>query len=351
MGTSKKSMKACVLHNINDLRYEDVPMPEPASGQVLIKIKASGICGSDIQRVFKKGTYHFPTIPGHEFAGEIVDVASDVDSSLIGKKAAVFPLIPCRSCPSCQIGEYAQCSNYDYYGSRRDGGFAEYLAVDQFNLVIVPQEVSYEEAAMCEPTAVAIHALSQADICFGDTIAIFGAGTIGLILAKIARASGASKVILIDIDDRKLEFAKKLGFEHVVNNANGDAISEINKITGNKGSVVTLEGTGVPDVLEQCLKSTAAFGRVVLMGNPLRDMKISQKAYWEILRRQLTLKGTWNSSYNGFVNNWECAVNAMPKLGLKDLITHRYDLSQCNEAFDAMRSHKDLVLKAMFVLK
>lgn len=344
-------MKACVLHNINDLRYEEVPTPTLKDGQVLIQIKASGICGSDIQRVFEKGTYHFPTIPGHEFAGEIVEVAAGVDPALIGKKAAVFPLIPCRECFSCQIGEYAQCENYDYYGSRRDGGFSEYLAVNAFNLVILPDEVSFEEAAMCEPAAVAIHALSQAGVGLGDTVTIFGAGTIGLILAKIARVWGAGKVILVDIDDQKLDIAKKLGFENCINSLHSDVRTQISNLTDNRGSDVTIEGTGVAAALSQCFKTAATFGRVVLMGNPIRDMNVDQKSYWEILRKQLTLKGTWNSSYNGIKNDWRCAVETMPRLNLEELITHRFDLSQCNEAFNLLREHKEFAVKVMFINK
>lgn len=342
-------MKACVLHNIKDLRYEEVAKPTPKSGEILLKIKAAGICGSDIARVFDKGTYHFPTIPGHEFAGEIVAAADEDALPLIGKRAAVFPLIPCMACSSCTVGEYAQCKNYNYYGSRCDGGFAEYLAVKIWNLVFIPQEVSYEEAAMCEPTSVAIHALSQVGINFGDTVAIFGTGTIGIMLGKIAKAWGASKVILIDIDDRKLDFAKKLGFTYCINSMKTDPVAGILEITDGKGSDVTVEGTGTSAALENCFKAASTFGRVVLMGNPVKDMNLSQKAYWEILRKQLSLKGTWNSSYNGIKNDWKKAIEAMPKLNLKELITHRFDFSECNKAFDVMRSPEDFTVKVMFI--
>jgi len=342
-------MKACVLHNINDLRYDEVGNPRINSGEVLLKIRASGICGSDIQRVFEKGTYHFPTIPGHEFAGEIIEVTGDISKELIGKKAAVFPLIPCGKCSSCQIGEYAQCKDYNYYGSRCDGGFAEYLAVKAWNLVLVPDEISFEEAAMCEPTAVAIHALGQVGVEFGDTVAIFGAGTIGLMLAKIAKASGANKVILADIDQRKLDFAKSIGFENAVNSKECNVIDEISRLTEGRGADVAVEGTGVSIALENCLKCTRTFGRVVLMGNPAKDMVMSQKAYWEILRKQLTLKGTWNSSYNEMKNDWKKAISAMPTLNLKQLITHHYDFSQCNEAFKMLKEQSDFAIKAMFI--
>ena len=344
-------MNACVLHDINDLRYEQVSIPEPQKDEVLMKIRASGICGSDMGRVFEKGTYHFPTIPGHEFAGEIIDAGNAELAHLVGTKAAVFPLLPCFTCSSCEIGEYAQCKQYDYYGSRRDGGFAEYLAVKAFNLVPIPDAVSFEEAAMCEPTAVAIHALSQAGIQYGDTVAIFGAGTIGIMLAKIARSWGAEKIILADIDDRKLAFAKKLGFEHAINNRDVDICEAIQEITENRGADVVVEGTGVSPALESCMKVAGTFGRVVLMGNPAKDMSLSQKAYWEILRKQLSLKGTWNSSYNGNQNDWRTAIAAMPKLNLCEFITHRFTFDQCNEAFSLMKSQTDFIVKIMFVNK
>ena len=342
-------MKACVLHNIGDLRYEDVAMPQPQSGEVLLRIRASGICGSDLQRVFEKGTYHFPTIPGHEFAGEIIEAADRSDGWLVGKKAAVFPLLPCRTCASCEMGEYAQCKDYDYYGSRRDGGFAEYLCVKTWNLVLVPDDISYEEAAMCEPAAVAIHALSQAIVTFGDTVAIFGAGTIGMMLAKIARAWGAGRIILADIDEAKLDFAKRLGFKDTINSAQSDPLEAVMAMTGGNGSDVTVEGTGVSAALENSVRVSATFGRVVLMGNPAGSMALSQKAYWEILRKQLTLKGTWNSSFNAARNDWKKAIAAMPELGLRELITHRYTLSQCNQAFDLLRNRNEFVVKAMFI--
>lgn len=344
-----ETMKACVLHNINDLRYEEVAKPAPAEDEVLLKIKAAGICGSDIQRVFEKGTYHFPTIPGHEFSGEITAVGKAVSPELVGKRAAVFPLIPCRECSSCQIGEYAQCKSYNYYGSRCDGGFAEYLAVKEWNLVFVPDNVSYEEAAMCEPTAVAIHALSQVGIGFGDTVTIFGAGTIGIMLAKISRAWGASRVILVDIDDSKLTFAKSLGFTGCINSMNCDVKEEIDRLTNGRGSDVTVEGTGAAAALANCLTTAATFGRVVLMGNPLKEMNVPQKAYWEILRKQLTLKGTWNSSYNEIRNDWKKAIAAMPNLGLKELITHRFHFADCNEAFEITRDPKEFTVKVMFI--
>ena len=246
-------MKACVLHGIGDLRFEEVPIPEAVVGEVLLKVKASGICGSDIPRVFTKGTYSFPTIPGHEFAGQIVKAGAGVDESLIGKKAAVFPLIPCMRCSACQIGEYAQCLDYNYLGSRCNGGFAEYVTVPVWNLVMIPDALSYEEAAMAEPAAVAVHALRQAGIEIGDSVAIFGAGAIGLMLAQWSKAWGAENVMLIDIDDGKIRFAREQGFELIWNSRDGDPVEWISRVTEGRGADVAVEGAGVSYTLEQCL--------------------------------------------------------------------------------------------------
>lgn len=341
-------MKALNLHGINDLRYEDVPMPVRQKGEVLIQVRASGICGSDIPRVFDKGTYHFPTIPGHEFAGEIIE-ADDVQ--LVGKKAAIFPLLPCFKCEACQVGEYAQCTNYDYYGSRRNGGFAEYIAIKEWNLVLVSDSVTYEEAAMCEPAAVALHAIRQAGVEVGDTVAVFGAGPIGIMLAQWAQAWGAFEIVLSDIDQTKVDFAKKMGFKNAINSLQVDPVEFIKKLTRNVGADVCIEGAGVSVTLEQGLKSLKNFGRMVAMGNPVKEMTLSQKGYWEILRKQITLKGTWNSSYNDMHNDWKTAIRAMEqgKLNVKPLISHRFNYSDNMKAFEIMRDRKEYFNKVMFI--
>ena len=345
----EKIMKACNLYSVGDLRYEDHPIPVPGTDEVLLQIKAAGICGSDIPRIFEKGTYHFPTIPGHEFAGEIVDAAQE-DKNLLGKKVTVFPLLPCGKCAACQTGDYSQCADYDYYGSRRDGAFAEYIAVKKWNLVPVPDAVSFECAALCEPCAVAIHALSQAGISLGDTVVIFGAGPIGLMAAQIAKSWGADIIILADIDEAKLNFARELGFSYTVNSGVNDTTDFVRSIAGQKGADVVLEAAGVSAALEDSLKAAKTFGKVVLMGNPAGKMELSQKAYWEILRKQLTVKGTWNSSYNDSVNDWRMAIRCMERgiIQSEKLITHKFPLADYQKAFELARRKNEFSVKIMF---
>ncbi|MFC4779364.1 galactitol-1-phosphate 5-dehydrogenase [Paenibacillus sp. GCM10023252] len=344
-------MQASVLHAVGDLRLEEVQAPVPKEGEVLIRIRACGVCGSDIPRVFTKGTYSFPTIPGHEFAGEIIAVGPHTDDSLIGKAACVFPLLPCKECASCEIGEYALCDNYDYMGSRRDGAWAEYIVSPVWNLVLAPNGLSYEEMAMVEPAAVAIHALRKAKIDIGDHVLISGAGPIGLMLALWSRAWGARTVMLADIDEGKLAFAEKLGFEHTVNPLQHDVAAWVRELCG-KGADVCVEGAGSSPSWDNCLKAARPFGRVVLMGNPAGEMKLSQGGYWEILRKELTLTGTWNSSYSSLPKNeWELAMAYMAsgKLPAQALITHRVTLPELKDALVMMRDRTEFYNKVMVV--
>ena len=172
-------MRAYELHGVNDLRREDIEKPEIPSGWVLVQVKASGICSSDIPRIFTNGTYHFPTIPGHEFSGVVAAYGEGVPEERVGKRVGIFPLIPCRTCPQCRQKKYEMCEHYDYLGSRRDGGFAEYVAVPDWNLMELPENVSFREAAMLEPLSVALHAVKRSGVKPGDTAAVIGTGMIG----------------------------------------------------------------------------------------------------------------------------------------------------------------------------
>ena len=341
-------MKALNLHGICDLRYEDVELPQRLSDEVTMKIKAAGICGSDIPRIFTKGTYHFPTIPGHEFAGEIVD--SD-DKKILGKNATVYPLIPCGTCAACKIGEYQLCSNYDYYGSRRNGAFAEYLNVKKKNLVILPDDISLEIAAMCEPVSVALHAIKRGKVRKEDIVAIWGIGPIGFILANWLRLFGIDKIILIARDDKKVSIAHERGFKYAINASKNNVIEYINDLTNGEGADVCIEGTGSSVPLSQAVMACRRLGTLIAMGNPTENIVLSQDNYWGILRKQLTVVGTWNSSFNDTQNDWKDSVIAIAsgKLDLEKLITHRFLLSEYEKAFAIMRNKSEYYCKIMFV--
>lgn len=194
-------MKAWILYGINDLRLENVRMPLPVKGEVLVRIKATGICGSDVPRVFGTGAHRHPLVIGHEFSGIVEGIGREASAAWLGRRVGVFPLIPCRECTPCRQGQYELCRDYGYLGSRRDGGFAEYVSVPAGNLIGLPESVSFEEAAMLEPMAVAVHAMRRGTENFelfrGAAIAICGLGTVGLLLAMFLIFCGEDAVRLL----------------------------------------------------------------------------------------------------------------------------------------------------------
>lgn len=344
-------MKACVLHAIGDLRFEERPTPTPGQGEVLLRVGACGVCGSDIPRVFSKGTYRFPIIPGHEFAGTAIALGAHVDAKLKNQRVAVFPLIPCTECAACVAGAYAQCDRYDYLGSRSDGAFAEYVRVPAWNLIPLPDEVSMQEAAMVEPAAVALHALRRAGLDVGANVLIFGAGPIGLLVGMWARLWGAAKILLVDVDIERLRFARKLGFDHLLDGRTSDPAAWVHQKIGN-GADLVVEASGAGPALEQALHAARTFGKVVLLGNPAGEMKLSQEAYWAILRKELQLSGSWNSCYGDHPRDeWKLVIDAMAsgKLDVRPLITHRIGLDVLWELLQAVHERKTFSVKILVV--
>ena len=347
-------MKALVLHAVGDLRFENAEKPRPGENEVLIRVKAAGICGSDIGRVLEKGTYSFPLIPGHEFAGQIAETGPGVDPSLVGQKAAVFPLIPCCKCDSCQAGQYAQCEDYDYLGSRRNGAFAEYVVAPVWNLVLAPtNDVSYEELAICEPACIAMHAVRLADPDISDTVAVFGCGPIGVLMGMLAKNTRGCKVLMIDVDQSKVDFARRMGFEHAVNSMNIDLPEWIRHQTGGSGVDVSFEAAGASPSLENCLASTRKFGRIIAVGTPHKPMTLSVDAYEMLLRKQITMTGTWNSVYSNLPKNeWKtvAALIASKTLDVRPLVSHRVRLEDGVAPIKMMARRDTFFNKILYVM-
>ncbi|MDN5344997.1 MAG: L-iditol 2-dehydrogenase [Clostridia bacterium] len=193
-------MKAAVLHGQKDIRYEEVADPVINKGEVLVKVKACGICGSDLPRVLGKGAHYYPIILGHEFAGEIAAIGDEVSGLAVGDRIACAPLIPCHHCPDCSRGNYSQCKNYTFIGSRIQGAWAEYIKVPAVNAVKLPDGVSFVEGAFFEPATVALHGILLMQGSGGQDVAILGMGTIGLLVLQLVKALGAKRILAMDID-------------------------------------------------------------------------------------------------------------------------------------------------------
>ena len=335
-------MKAYVLHGINDLRYEEVQQPDCPEGWAIVKVKAAGICSSDIPRIFVKGTYHFPTIPGHEFAGIVERVGAPEDEFLIHRHVGVFPLIPCRKCQQCHERHYEMCEHYDYLGSRRDGGFAEYVAVPTWNLVDLDETIPFTHAAMLEPLSVALHAMKIAGVADRSRVGIVGTGMLGICAAQWAKSMGAKQVVVIGRNEQKRSLVHNCGLDYL-NSADNDCTGMFD---------IVLEAVGTPQAIQQAINASAPSGKIVLMGNPASDIVMQQDVYWRILRKQLSISGTWNSSYDGMnPSDWTDAVEALRngQVIVDPLISHQFEQQQLTDGLDIMMKHNEPFCKVMTV--
>ena len=324
-----RTMNAWVLHGADDLRLEERERPRAQKGEVLVRVRAAGICGSDIPRIFETGAHVHPIIPGHEFAGE---VAESEDSSLLGKRVGVFPLIPCGECPQCKQKQYQLCRNYNYLGSRCDGGFAEYVRVPVWNLIELPDAAAFPLGACLEPLSVAIHAIRRAKIRAADSVAVIGLGAIGMFALTALMSMGIKKIYAVGNKSYQRDMVLRLGLP---------AESYIPSPMLPPESDVVLECAGKPGALTAALRSAAPNGRIVTVGNPSGDMPLEKSDYWRILRSQLTILGTWNSSFTHTPeDDWHLALRLLERNSgiFSHMLTHQIPLVQLDHGLGLMRS-------------
>lgn len=348
-------MKAYVLHGIGDYRYEETEVPSVESGTVLVRVRAAGICGSDIPRAYRTGAYSHPLIIGHEFAGEVVQTGEGVDKSWIHKRVGVFPLIPCMKCPQCEKKQYEMCSNYNYLGSRTDGAFAEYVRVPEWNLIELPELVTMEQAAMLEPMAVAVHAIRRIQPYTKDQIAVCGLGTIGLFVAMFLLEMGCQNVYTAGNKDFQKSMAENIGIkkENFCDIREQDFSGWLLDRTKGAGADVFFDCVGKNEVINQGILGLAPKGKMMLLGNPASDMNLEKNLYWKILRRQLQLFGTWNSSFtHEKTDDWNYVLECLQKQRIKPekVITHRLDMESFLDGFEIMRDKREDYIKILLLL-
>lgn len=345
-------MKAYALYGINDLRMEERAVPSPGENQVLVQVKAIGICGSDIPRIFQTGTYSFPTVPGHEFSGVVAAVGAGAGSEWAGRRVGVFPLIPCRKCIPCRQKHYELCRNYSYLGSRTDGGFAEYVLAPRECLIALPEGVSFEAAAMLEPMAVAVHALRRAQVSPGQTVAVYGQGTIGLLLSMFLKEAGIERVLAIGNKDQQKRSAMDVGIaeEDFCDTRIQELGAWLAERTDGTGADIFFECIGKSDTISAAIELTAPMGTVVLVGNPYGNVSLDKAVYWKILRNQLTVRGCWNSSFTQEeADDWHYVLErlAQGRIQPERLITHQFPFEQLPRGLEIMRDKKEEYVKVM----
>lgn len=345
-------MKAGLLIGLNEFDVREIEKPVPGPNEVLIKVKAAGICGSDIHKMQSEWKYALPMVMGHEFAGVVEEVGLAVQQVQAGDRVAVAPLIPCQECPYCRAGKYQLCTHYSMIGSQRYGGFAEYVVVPEENVLNIGEQISFEEAAMIEPLAVAAHGVLGLDVQLGDTVAVFGLGTIGILSAQWLWLAGAKKIIGIDLDQNKLEAAKKYGVTDTINVMREPLEERIRELTDGLGVDIALECAGSVITEEQCLMVTKKGGKIGYQGIAYSDVILRQTAFENIFRREYSIKGFWNSYSAPFPGKeWLHTIDFLEqkRIEVKSLISHRFSLDQLQEAFDLTVQRKESYSKVMIV--
>lgn len=270
-------MKAARWHKARDIRIEDVPTPVPGPGQVKIKVKWTGICGSDLHE-YVAGPIFVPVekphpvshdiapiIMGHEFSGEVAEVGEGVTKVKPGDRVVVEPILSCGKCAACQHGKYNLCEDLGFHGlSGGGGGFSAYTVVGERWTHKMPEGLSFEQGALVEPAAVALHAVRLSSLKAGGTAAVFGAGPIGLLVVEALRVAGATSIYVVELSEQRGAKAKELGATVIIDPSKENAAARIKKLSGG-GVDVAFEVTGVPAVLQQCIDATRYEGETVIV--------------------------------------------------------------------------------------
>jgi len=335
-------MKAGVVHAREDLRYEEIERPVPKAGQVLIKVKYTGICGSDIPRVNGDACHYFPNVLGHEFSGTVEEVGEGVKSLMPGDRVAGVPLIPCLKCEDCQKGNYSLCKHYSFIGSREYGSFAEYVVVPEKNAVKFEKEVSFEQGAFFEPATVALHGLQRVDYKGGKTVAILGGGTIGLFVMQWAKIFGAKKVVVFDIVPDRLELAMRLGATNIINTLEADYLQKAEEVTEGKGFDYVYETAGNTITMKMAFSLAGNKANVCFVGTPTRELNFSVEEWENMNRKEFNLTGSWMSYSAPFPGHeWELTANYFKTGDLKfdqSFIYKIIPLSQIADAFEMFKT-------------
>ncbi len=337
-----EQMRVARLHGPGDVRMEDVPLPSPPDGQVRLRMRSVGICGSDLHH-FREGStgseeIEAPFVLGHEISAEVPEESADPLGLAPGTVVAVDPARPCGECEWCERGHHNLCPHVHFKGAvGHPGGLAEHLFARPEEVIPVPDEFSADVAALLEPLGVAIHAVDLAEIQPMESVAVLGAGPIGLLLAQVVRVAGAGPCYVIDPQAYRTEVAVRLGAD-----ATAENVRAVDEWTNGRGVDVVLEATNAPEGFQHAVESARIGGRVVLVGIP-EDNEYSLTAA-KARRRGLTVKF---SRRMGDVYPRAIQMVASGHVALDPLVTHRFPLAKAPEAIALQSRYADGVIKAV----
>src|SRR5579884_444855 len=322
-------MRAVIVEKPGVVRVDEVPEPEVGLEDVLSKVGACGICGTDIHII--DGEFpptKYPIIPGHEFGGRVVAVGRDVQGIAVGHRVGVDPTLNCGHCYFCQRGQGNLCENWNAVGVTTSGGFAEYVAVPQRTVYHIPDTMSFAEAALIEPVSCVVHGFHMLQPRVGDSYLIYGAGPMGLQNAQLARFNGARTVALVDINPSRLEQAREFGFDVL-----GTSLDEVRAVAP-RGFDNVIEATGKTKVAEQAIDAVIRRGKLLLFGVCPPGERAAYDAF-KIYNEEITILGTM-----AVLNSYGPALDVINAgaVDAKRMVTHTFPITQFTDAIDLVRA-------------
>lgn len=336
-----QKMNAAMLYGVKDLRIQETEIPRIGDGEVLVKVKAATTCGTDLkiyQRGYVEKIIKLPTIFGHEWAGEVVDVGTKLEWPQKGMRVRAGNSAPCLHCTMCQKGKYNLCENMIWLW----GAYAEYIKVPArmvlVNMQEIPAHVSYEEASLAEPLACVLHGVEEAGVKLGDNVAIIGAGPIGLLHLLTVKKMGVEKAIMIDLVDERLDFAKKAGADETINSGRENAVEKVREYTSGYGADVAIEAIGVPTTWEQALKLARKGGTVLEFGGcpPGTEIRLDAE---QLHYGEMKVLGAFHTTPLHFRK--ALSLIASRTIDVRPLITRKMKLAQLREAFNILSTSKN----------
>ena len=338
-------MKALLYTKPFHFEYGDFPDPEIPPDHVLVRVQACGICGSDVHGYTgSTGRRIPPLIMGHEAAGIIEDFGKDVKGFRKGDRVCFDSTVYCNHCEACQQGHYNHCIHREVLGvsipgSKRNGAFAEFVAVPWWIVLKLPDHLALTNAALLEPLSIAVHAANRAPLSAKSTVLIIGAGTIGLLLVQAVKLEAVSEVIVSDINEFRLETAQAFGAEKTVNPQKIDLKEFVLEETDQRGAHVVFEAVGLAETFQQALAATRTGGHVTLIGNLEKIVEINVQ---ELISKELTLQGSYanGGEYRSCVD-----LAASGKIQVGPLISEILPLAEGQHAFDRLHRAEENLLK------
>jgi len=328
-------MRAWILHGINDLRYEETDKPVPARHEALIAVKAVGICGSDIPRIYQTGAHVHPLIPGHEFAGDVVETGSRVKNLKVGDRVTHCIVIGCGDCDMCIEGKEVLCDNLVETGIHVDGAFAEYVRVPAKVCRKMKDSTTYDQGASVDPIASAYRTVKASSITSKDVCVVYGPGPIGLYAVQLIRLRGAKKIICIgtDVDQERLKLAGELGADVTINASVEDPVERVREITGGRMADYVQDCVGVPGIPAAAMSMLKKGGTYAVTGLYHSLPKVD---LGKVVRSEIKIYGTICYTRQEFEECLDFVEDGRVKV--EPLITHHYPLKEMEEAFAVMQS-------------